>query len=461
MGQKCKVTYSDLAVTKDNHPIIQVPYYLECTVTNAYGSNTSTYIPNLSSICEPGGCPTLSYETESGRIDDNTILINSPSNPDSIVVDYYMLNYLPTVKNGNLEFIIHEPEKEHTWIDEIELWELKANKDEFIAVTDEGEFISFKQKKSDYKYILNDTLDVTAELEANDDKFYVFMPGDLLRIEKDKSKSTSTIQESEPIYATAIGIKPPPGEKVIAGNIYIKKNGLKYATITGEDYGIGGFYFRDKISTVAKRIGNLTEDDAVEIIFNYLTEIDYLVLTSNLKTVKSEKLGLVTSVKGNDDIENKIRKRDGNFAELLPGEEMNFAYETKYSFDKKEKIKHVLKVVGKYEKSSDDKLIAGKVIEENIISGKEDIPKENKLQVNYPNPFNPTTLIKYELKEPAEISLKVFDSLGRLVQILEESSKPAGRYEIAFDGKNLSSGLYFYQLTSAKFCYTKKMLLVK
>lgn len=461
MGQKCKVTYSDLAVTKDNHPIIQVPYYIECTVSNSYGSNTNTYVPHLSSICEPGGCPTLAYESESGRIDDNTVLINSPSNPDSIVVDYYMLNYLPTVKNGNLEFIIHEPEKEHTWIDEIELWELKANKDEFIAVTDEGEFISFKQKKREYKYVLNDTLDVTSELETNDDKFYVFMPGDLLRIEKDKSKSSSIIQESGPMYATAIGVKPPPGEKVVAGNIYIKRNGIKYETIMGEDYGIGGFYFRDNISTVAKRVGNLTEDDAVEIIFNNVTEIDYFVLTNNLKTVKSEKLELVKSAKGNNDIENKIRKRDGNFAELLPGEEMNFAYETKYNFDKKEKIKHVLKVVGKYEKSDDNKLVAGKVIGDNLVSGKEDIPKENKLYDNYPNPFNPTTLIKYELKEPAEISLKVFDSLGRLVNILEESSKPGGRYEIAFDGKNLSSGLYFYQLTSDKFSFTKKMLLVK
>lgn len=124
-------------------------------------------------------------------------------------------------------------------------------------------------------------------------------------------------------------------------------------------------------------------------------------------------------------------------------------------------MKHVLKIVGRYEKDENSGLLASKVNDDGISSVDEDLPKENKLFDNYPNPFNPTTVIKYEIKEPTHLSLRIFDSLGRLVEVLEEATKSAGRHEVKFDGSKLSSGFYFYQLTSDKFNFTKKMLLVK
>lgn len=91
---------------------------------------------------------------------------------------------------------------------------------------------------------------------------------------------------------------------------------------------------------------------------------------------------------------------------------------------------------------------------------------EFALAQNYPNPFNPTTTIKYELKEAVNLTLKVYDSLGRLVKTIEEGIKPAGRYEVSFNarsygGSDLSSGMYFYRLQSDKFNFTKKMLMIK
>jgi hypothetical protein len=89
------------------------------------------------------------------------------------------------------------------------------------------------------------------------------------------------------------------------------------------------------------------------------------------------------------------------------------------------------------------------------------IPKEYKLEQNYPNPFNPSTTISYQLPEAGNVSLKVFDVLGREVATLVDEYRNAGSYEIEFVASALPSGVYFYQLKAGDFVETKKMLLIK
>jgi len=83
------------------------------------------------------------------------------------------------------------------------------------------------------------------------------------------------------------------------------------------------------------------------------------------------------------------------------------------------------------------------------------------LNNNYPNPFNPTTTITFTLPEPQKISLKVFNMLGKEVATLFAGSVSAGEHNIKFDGTNLSSGIYFYQLITPENSITKKMILIK
>jgi pectate lyase len=89
------------------------------------------------------------------------------------------------------------------------------------------------------------------------------------------------------------------------------------------------------------------------------------------------------------------------------------------------------------------------------------IVREFSLSQNYPNPFNPSTIIKYQIPEKSNVTIKVFDVLGNLVQTLIDEFKEPGLYELQFDGRNLSSGVYFYQLKSGKFIQTNKMILIK
>ncbi|MCW8804611.1 MAG: T9SS type A sorting domain-containing protein [Ignavibacteriaceae bacterium] len=84
-----------------------------------------------------------------------------------------------------------------------------------------------------------------------------------------------------------------------------------------------------------------------------------------------------------------------------------------------------------------------------------------ELYQNYPNPFNPVTNIKYEIPQSANASLKVYDVLGNEIVTLINEEKPAGSYQIEFDGVDLPSGIYFYQLKSNSYINTKKMVLSK
>jgi hypothetical protein len=88
-------------------------------------------------------------------------------------------------------------------------------------------------------------------------------------------------------------------------------------------------------------------------------------------------------------------------------------------------------------------------------------PFEYKLENNYPNPFNPSTKIKYSLKIQGSVTLKVFNLLGQQVATLVNEVQQAGPHDIVFDASRLSSGVYFYSLQSGSFRESKKMLLLK
>jgi N-acetylneuraminic acid mutarotase len=97
----------------------------------------------------------------------------------------------------------------------------------------------------------------------------------------------------------------------------------------------------------------------------------------------------------------------------------------------------------------------------NVIEVDAGAPKQFALEQNYPNPFNPTTTISYQLPVASQVSLKVYDVLGREVMTLVNGKQEAGVYNLSLNGATLSSGIYFYRLQSGNFVSTKKMMLVK
>ena len=113
---------------------------------------------------------------------------------------------------------------------------------------------------------------------------------------------------------------------------------------------------------------------------------------------------------------------------------------------------------GTYYKSAWRRSLA-EIIEIQNISTK--IPSSFSLSQNYPNPFNPTTNIKFDIAKNGFASIKIYDILGKEVATLVNENLKSGTYEVTFDGSDLSSGTYFYQLRVSDFVETKRMVLIK
>ena len=86
---------------------------------------------------------------------------------------------------------------------------------------------------------------------------------------------------------------------------------------------------------------------------------------------------------------------------------------------------------------------------------------EFRLNQNYPNPFNPTTTISFTIPTISNVSLKVFNILGKEITTLINETRSAGNYSVKFSASDLSSGIYFYQLTTDNFTATRKFILMK
>jgi len=96
-----------------------------------------------------------------------------------------------------------------------------------------------------------------------------------------------------------------------------------------------------------------------------------------------------------------------------------------------------------------------------ISDTKSNVPKHFALKQNYQNPFNPTTNIRYDLPKRADVTLEVYNVVGKKVATLVNGTKAAGSYSVTFDASHISSGLYFYRLHAGKFTKVESMTLIK
>ncbi len=100
------------------------------------------------------------------------------------------------------------------------------------------------------------------------------------------------------------------------------------------------------------------------------------------------------------------------------------------------------------------------VIQQNIGRHSHEWNYDHRKQ-NYPNLFNPTTVISYRLSAASQVTLKVYDALGRKVAALVNAARKIGSYSPSFDANRLTCGIYFCRLKAGYFVSTRKMLLLK
>jgi hypothetical protein len=90
-----------------------------------------------------------------------------------------------------------------------------------------------------------------------------------------------------------------------------------------------------------------------------------------------------------------------------------------------------------------------------------EVPNSFYLYQNFPNPFNPTTNIRFDIAKGGHVKIVVFDATGKQVAELVNGQYSTGKYIADFDAKELSSGIYFYKIETAGFVDVKKMMLIK
>ncbi|NWG29372.1 MAG: S8 family peptidase [Ignavibacteriaceae bacterium] len=441
-GNPCYVAYNYTGMLSPDDVTDAV---IQCTATiNGVGSDTKNYIVELVNSCP--SCPTLAFNVGGEMTNDNPMLITSLSNPGVDVTDYYLLQNPITPVGNKINLRIHEPQTEHTWLDYVELIEAKIKSDELVAVNDEGEVINYKNNTAPFTVLLNGTTDITEILSSMDTLDIDLNEGDIITIQRN-------IQAPE---------NDGDGDLVLGGTDPIKDQEsitLSLANtedIEGENPKLGDltFFFRPNKSIIAKKLRNLPPGN-IEITINQELTLNYLTIVRNLKTARVNTLSLLSAThQQSGDVKNLLTGIDQSYAEILPGDMINFEFQK--GIIPAEKREYILKSVGRYETDTTSAFnkLAG-TGEENLI------PKENKLYDNYPNPFNPITQIKYSVKENGLVTLQVYDILGKEVAALVNEEKQAGTYTVTFDAGSMASGIYFYTITANNFQKTKKMLLIK
>ena len=446
-GSSCQITY----LNTESIPEYAPAWDFGCTVSNPSmpgWSDTKHFVPALNS--DPNGCPTLAFEKNGNLVDENPLLITSMSNSDKDVTDYYLINTPLTPVNNKINLTIHEPQTEHTWFDNVSLLETRANPDETIVVNDEGQVINYKGVLP-ARILLNGETDITQNLLELDSLSVELNPGDILTISRNAVEGDGDIvvngEEGIPIS------KRIPA--MLMNVITQKQNVENDKEIITESIPYTNFFLRPNKSTISKKLRNLPTG-TIEITVNKKLTLDYFVFVSDLRTARTRVLPLLSAVHNvNGDVKNKLAGIDQNYAEMYPTERIDLSFSTTINSGNRA---YILKTVGRYET---DTIFLGK--QNNLAKLNEHpiVPTENKLYDNYPNPFNPSTIIKYSLKDDGRVNVKIFNSLGEEVRTLVNEIRPAGNYEVEFNASNLPSGVYIYSIQAGEFVSSKKMILLK
>ena len=159
----------------------------------------------------------------------------------------------------------------------------------------------------------------------------------------------------------------------------------------------------------------------------------------------------------------------------LVAAQMGGAYETRYAYDAAGRLTSAVysgdlpesvAVVYTYDSSGNILRLRIGAPEAVDADAEADVPRVFALQPNYPNPFNPTTTIEYQIPRPSRVHVSVYDLLGRRIALLEDADLTAGNHAVTWDGRSAdgtpaASGVYLYRIRAGEFVKSRTMVLLK
>lgn len=407
------------------------PHKIKVRCHNEFGSTEWKYY-QVNRVGNISLCPMINFTFDRERVFENPLL-NSSKHGDEDITEHYRINNRELGRSDVINFNIEETGDDHTLIDQIALKRADYNDDEEIAVTSKGQIINFR-KGTGFNATVNFTKDITEVLSDNDNKVYEMKAGERIKL---TSKAYGTGKGS---YYLLLNVRRPALKYDIGGFIHMGKN----KTDT--------FFVKNNENVVCIKIdpehlnGGMYAIEAAQSF-----EIDKAELVSNLNTAQITVLQPLTamhSMHGN--MLDRLANKDQSYADLDKDQDIEFSFS-------KDETPMILS------KNSYVVTITGRMVNESYADStvKEIVTNPFKLNGNYPEPFNPSTTISFEIPTDGNVSLKVFDITGRVISELINEYRTAGFYSLNFDGSSLASGVYFYRLEAPSGYLIRKMTLIK
>jgi len=431
-----------------------------------------------------GGCPyifVLGNDTSGGKFfTENNILHHSEftENANQSITDVYKLKTVPKIDSNKITIQIMETENDVNYFDQIKLFAVDHPVGSKIGITESNDivmyypndvsssdlatknfsinniapYIQYGQPSPKITGSNNDFVNAYYDSTSQNSKMKSYK-------NRLKAKGYKTISDSlaliGEIGSDGFVLENNSTAKDWAGSISIYTNSDTYSK---------PFSKRVNVSDVIIPFSQTNDNvDHIDINFNSDYAMSYFsVVPVSYEGFTKTELSLISAIHAvNGNILSSLSNIDYDFAIMDTTAIIDLKFGSINPPDPSMVRDYVFVVNGRYasENSSTNGHQLSPMINNNVSSN--NVIYKYKLNANYPNPFNPSTKINYELEKSGLTKLEVFDILGRSVKVLVNEYKQAGNYTFEFIGSNLPSGVYIYRIESNGFVSTKRMVLIK
>ncbi len=406
----------------------------------------------------PTSCPVLFTYDGTNFVKDNPLLTAcEKSGYADIVTDYYHVAQPVVPDNGSVTFQLQEMEDEITYLYDLELLVVDHQADSKIACSPSGEITSYTTTISPIAAVDHLGRDQLASIANNDGiKFQTTEAGWL-----DITFETGTDQ---PLAGGIVLDAPPkrvcldpnfdkanPRADLPEANIDVQ---VSYKTDDGNWKELSSIPPRSAIGQDALMAPIESNRVTLRVSWDeaYSTDIiTYFIVNDEIPEVSTHRI-----FSGDVTLDKKVSQwtefKENTPLVLKKGDIFEFSFNIGDEPQDDMTREYIIRAIGRYQPDYS--------VFEHIR------PTLPQLHGNYPNPFNPTTTISYDLANEGDVRLEVFNVLGQQVRELVDEFQSVGSYNVTWDSKDnnnqpVSSGIYFYRLTTGEFSESKKMLLLK
>lgn len=418
-----------------------------------------------------GGCPYIYVWNSDSTLHmtDNNLLHRSEftefANQD--ITDKYKLLVQPNLNNGKYSIQIGEYENDHDYIDLIKLYAVDHPFGTRVGVTENNQIIMYDTTivlGTDDANLNGSIITPYIQYYYQGKKIVSGIAGDTMYAHYDSTAQSSSAKIFKKKFAGILNSIIPDSMALIGemdrepiGNK--GWGGVAYIFIDPNNHIDKNFAMRENFSEVIIPFSSLNDAvDHVEINWTSPFQVSYFsvvpVAYSGFDITELTLFDAVHSI-NNSDVSLYLLSKDNNYAELDSSDYLTIRFDSIAPPQTGWVRDFVIEVNGRYTAGSGYA---------NLMNLRPDlnIKKHNfALHTNYPNPFNPKTLIKYDIGKNSIVKISVYNLLGQLINTIVNEYKDSGNYSVEFDGTNLPSGLYIYKIEAGDYSESKKMLIIK